>query len=106
MLNEKQRKAKRKLIEDNREKRKTEYTPKVHITQDDAPCLRGDHVTEVDRALIYGIRAAYEESAIEISNGVSGEFFRNFPVFFRSNPAERIGPQLRHFDSRHRHFPK
>ena len=51
--------AKRKLIEDNRERRRDEHV-KVHVKQD--PCYY-DELTDEDRHLIDEIICAYEETS-------------------------------------------
>ena len=60
VLNEKQRVAKRRLIEENRERRKQE-TIKMKLKHEQ--CYH-DFLTEEDRSLIDDIVSAYEETGI------------------------------------------
>ena len=63
VLNERQRVAKRKLIEDNRERRKAEtVTTKVKHDQ-----YYPDELTDEDQNLIDDIVLAYEQTAIKVT---------------------------------------
>ena len=63
VLNEKQRVAKRRLIEDNRERRRVEQTRmKIKHEQCYHDCLTDD-----DRSLIGDIVGAYEQTSIKIT---------------------------------------
>ena len=64
VLNEKQRKAKRKLIEDNREKRKQE-TAKVKTRPDSC---NHDALTDSDAEIIAEVTSAYEQTAVKVPN--------------------------------------
>lgn len=65
VLNERQRKAKRKLIEENRERRKQDHVKGLRLdTADTAP----EHMSDRDRSLIADICAAYEATRIKAPN--------------------------------------
>ena len=67
VLNEKQRKAKRKLIEDNREKRKEDHIrQKIKDSGYDQ-----DALTDQDRGLICEVVTAYEYTAGKATSKVS-----------------------------------
>ena len=64
MLNERQRTAKRRLIEENRERRKEEQeTTKPRLTSP-----RSEALTDQDRGLICEVVTAYEYTAGKIQN--------------------------------------
>jgi len=65
VLNEKQRLAKRKLIEDNRERRRSEQV-RMKVKHEDCG-HEHDSMTEDDRNLIDDIVSAYEQTSIKIS---------------------------------------
>ena len=62
VLNDKQRVAKRKLIEDNRERRRSEAL-RNKLKHDE--CFH-DHLTDDDRSLIDDIVSAYEQTSVNI----------------------------------------
>lgn len=62
VLNEKQRKAKRKLIEENRQKRKNDAVKKKQESEGST----SDVVTDTDRDLLHEITTAYENTAVKI----------------------------------------
>ena len=64
VLNEKQRTAKRKLIEENRERRRNE-TVRAKMRHDQ--CYH-DYLTEEDRNMIADVVTAYEQTAISATN--------------------------------------
>ena len=65
VLNERQRLAKRKLIEDNRERRRSEQ---VRTKLKHEECSHEhDSITDDDRNLIDDIVSAYEQTSIKIS---------------------------------------
>ncbi|XP_041375002.1 thyroid hormone receptor beta-A-like [Gigantopelta aegis] len=64
VLNERQRTAKRKLIEDNRERRKTEEVRTKIRIEDCEP----DQLSEQDRCLIGEICMAYEATRLKVNN--------------------------------------
>lgn len=63
VLNEKQRKAKRKLIEDNREKRKQEN---VKVKPKPTEACNHDSLTETDKTIIAEVTSAYEQTAVKV----------------------------------------
>ncbi|XP_062619846.1 thyroid hormone receptor beta-like [Saccostrea cucullata] len=63
VLNEKQRKAKRKLIEDNRVKRKQETT-KIKTKQTEG--CNHDTLTDTDKTIIAEVTSAYEQTAVKV----------------------------------------
>ncbi|XP_064646515.1 thyroid hormone receptor beta-like [Lineus longissimus] len=74
VLNERQRKAKRKLIEDNRERRRSD-TVKMKLKHESCP---HDHLTLDDRELIEKVKLAYEETSPKLVSYslVSNEVFK------------------------------
>lgn len=64
VLNEKQRVAKRKLIDDNRQRRRSEET-KVRIRDDSSI---NDYLTEEDRSLLVEIVRSYDISSYKHTN--------------------------------------
>ncbi|XP_046545593.1 thyroid hormone receptor beta-like [Haliotis rubra] len=65
VLNERQRKAKRKLIEENRERRKQDNIKDLRLdTADNVP----EHMSDRDRSLIADICGAYEATRIKTPN--------------------------------------
>lgn len=63
VLNEKQRKAKRKLIEENREKRKQDN---VKVKPKPTEACNHDSLTETDKTIITEVTSAYEQTAVKV----------------------------------------
>lgn len=63
VLNEKQRKAKRKLIEENREKRKQDH---VKVKPKPMEACNHDSLTETDKTIITEVTSAYEQTAVKV----------------------------------------
>lgn len=63
VLNEKQRKAKRKLIEENREKRKQDN---VKVKPKPMEACNHDSLTETDKTIITEVTSAYEQTAVKV----------------------------------------
>lgn len=85
VLNEKQRKAKRKLIEENREKRKQETT-KVK-TKPIEGCNH-DTLTETDKTIIAEVTSAYEQTVVKVpmkENAVSSKCFLTWVIILVFN---------------------
>ncbi|CAH1788891.1 unnamed protein product [Owenia fusiformis] len=85
VLNDKQRVAKRKLIEENRERRRVEQHSLAKVPKQEG-CY-GEELTDEDRILIDEIQAAYDQTAVQINKTYT------LPEC-EAQPRERTDPEV------------